>query len=126
LFKASDVVMRMEKNKWLGDKTGQGFYKKTKNQKGETEILTLDLKTLEYKEKSKAKFATLEATKPIENLRDRFKVLVAGKDKAGEFYRDSFYALFQYASNRIPEIADELYKIDDAICAGFGWELGPF
>ncbi|MDH4091682.1 MAG: 3-hydroxyacyl-CoA dehydrogenase/enoyl-CoA hydratase family protein [Cyclobacteriaceae bacterium] len=125
-FKLSDVVLKMEQNKWLGDKTGQGFYKKTKNAKGETEILTLDLKTLEYRTKAKAKFATLETTRSIDNLKDRFKVLLAGKDKAGEFYRDSFFGLFQYASNRIPEIADELYKIDDAVCAGFGWELGPF
>ncbi len=125
-FKLPDVVLTMEKNKWLGDKTNQGFYKKTKNTNGETEILTLDLKTLEYKAKAKTKFATLEATKTIDNLRERFKVLIAGKDNAGEFYRDSFYGLFQYVSNRIPEIADELYKIDDAVCAGFGWELGPF
>jgi 3-hydroxyacyl-CoA dehydrogenase len=126
MFKLPDVINKLEQNKWLGDKTGQGFYKKTKNAKGETEILTLDLATLEYKPKAKAKFATLETTKSIDNLRERFKVLLAGKDKAGEFYRDSFYGLFQYVSNRIPEIADELYKIDDAICAGFGWELGPF
>jgi 3-hydroxyacyl-CoA dehydrogenase len=125
-FKLPDVVLKMEENKWLGDKTGQGFYKKTKNEKGETEILTLDLKDLTYKPKAKAKFGTLEATKTIDNLKDRFKVLLAGKDKAGEFYRDAFYGLFKYVSNRIPEIADELYKIDDAVCAGFGWELGPF
>lgn len=125
-FMLPDVVLKLEQNKWLGDKTGQGFYKKSKNAKGETEILTLDLKTLEYQPKAKAKFATLETTKTIDNLKQRFPVLLAGKDKAGEFYRDSFFALFQYASNRIPEIADELYKIDDAICAGFGWELGPF
>jgi 3-hydroxyacyl-CoA dehydrogenase len=126
IFKLPEIIGKLEQNKWLGDKTGQGFYKKTKGAKGETEILTLDLKTLEYKPKAKAKFATLETTKTIDNLRDRFKVLLAGKDKAGEFYRDSFYALFQYVSNRIPEVADELYKVDDAICAGFGWELGPF
>jgi len=125
-YKLPEVALQMEKNKWLGDKTGQGFYKKVKGAKGESEILTLDLKTLEYKEKTKAKFATLETTKTIDNLRERFKVLLAGKDKAGAFYRDLFYSIFQYASNRIPEIADELYKIDDAICAGFGWELGPF
>jgi 3-hydroxyacyl-CoA dehydrogenase len=125
-FKLPEVVLKMEQNKWLGDKTGQGFYKKTKSAKGETEILTLDLKTFEYKPKAKTKFATLESTKTIENLKDRFKVLIAGKDKAGEFYRDSFFGLFQYSSNRIPEIADELYKVDDAVCAGFGWELGPF
>lgn len=126
MFRMPEVIGKLEANKWLGDKTGQGFYKKTKNTKGETEILTLDLKTLEYKPKAKARFATLETTKTIDDLRQRFKVLMAGKDKAGEFYRDSFYALFQYVSNRIPEIADELYKIDDAICAGFGWEIGPF
>jgi 3-hydroxyacyl-CoA dehydrogenase len=125
-FKLPEVVLKMEENKWLGDKSGQGFYKKTKNAKGETEILTLDLHTLEYKSKAKAKFATLETTKTIDNLKERFKVLLAGKDKAGDFYRDSFSGLFQYASNRVPEIADELYKIDDAVCAGFGWELGPF
>lgn len=125
-FKLPDVVLQMEEKKWLGDKTGQGFYKKTKNAKGETEILTLNLDTLEYGPKAKAKFATLETTKTIDNLRERFKVLLSGQDKAGEFYRDSFFGLFQYASNRIPEIADELYKIDDAVCAGFGWQLGPF
>lgn len=126
MFKLPEVVSKLEQNKWLGDKTGQGFYKKSKNAAGQTEILTLDLKTLEYKTKAKAKFATLETTKTIDNLKDRFKVLLAGKDNAGEFYRDAFFGLFQYASNRIPEIADELYKIDDAVCAGFGWELGPF
>lgn len=125
-FKLPDVVLKMEQNKWLGDKTGQGFYKKTKNEKGETEILTLDLKSLDYKAKAKTKFATLETTKTIDNLKDRFKVLLSGKDKAGDFYRDAFYGLFKYVSFRIPEIADELYKIDDAVCAGFGWELGPF
>lgn len=126
IFKLPDVMYKLVENKWLGDKTGQGFYKKTKGPKGETEILTLDLKTLEYKPKAKTKFQTLESTKTIDNLRERFKVLLSGKDKAGEFYRDSFFALFQYVSNRIPEISDELYKIDDAVCAGFGWELGPF
>ena len=126
IFKLPDVVNKLDENKWLGDKTGQGFYKKVKDKNGKSEIYTLDLKTLEYKPKQKVKFATLETTKTIDNLRERFKVLLAGKDKAGDFYRDSFYGLFQYASNRIPEISDELYRIDDAVCAGFGWELGPF
>jgi 3-hydroxyacyl-CoA dehydrogenase len=126
MFKLPDVVKKLEENKWLGDKTGQGFYKKSKDAKGKTEILTLDLKTLDYQPKVKTKFATLETTKSIDNIRDRFKVLLAGTDKAGDFYRDCFYGLFAYASNRIPEISDELYRIDDAVCAGFGWELGPF
>lgn len=126
MFRLPDVVKKLEENKWLGDKTGQGFYKKAKDAKGKTEILTLDLNSLEYKPKVKAKFATLETTKGIDNIRDRFKVLLAGKDKAGDFYRDCFYGLFAYSSHRIPEISDELYRIDDAVCAGFGWELGPF
>jgi 3-hydroxyacyl-CoA dehydrogenase len=126
MFKLPDVVTKLEQNKWLGDKTGQGFYKKTKGAKGQTEILTLDLKTLDYKPKEKVKFATLETTKGIDNLKERFKVLLAGKDKAGDFYRDAFFDLFKYVSNRIPEISDELFRIDDAVSGGFGWELGPF
>ncbi|MCX6310648.1 MAG: 3-hydroxyacyl-CoA dehydrogenase/enoyl-CoA hydratase family protein [Bacteroidetes bacterium] len=126
LFVLPGYVAKLGENKWLGDKTGQGFYKKVKGASGKSEILALDLKTLEYRPQVKVKFATLEATKPIENLRERMKVLVAGKDKAGEFYRASFFGLFAYVSNRIPEIADELYKIDQGMSAGFGWELGPF
>jgi 3-hydroxyacyl-CoA dehydrogenase len=126
VFRPTEAILKMEANQWLGDKTGQGFYKKTKNTKGQTEILTLDLSSFEYKPKAKSSFATLEATKPIADVRKRFKVLLEGKDKAGAFYRETFYALFSYVSHRIPEIADELYKIDDAVCAGFGWEVGPF
>jgi 3-hydroxyacyl-CoA dehydrogenase len=126
VFVLPDFVKQMGENKWLGDKTGQGFYKKVKGEGGKSEIHALDLNTLEYKPSQKVKFATLELTKSIDKLADRFKVLVSGKDKAGEFYRLSFGSLFAYVSNRIPEIADQLYKIDDALRAGFGWELGPF
>ncbi len=126
VFVLPDFVKQMGEKKWLGDKTGQGFYKKVKGADGKSEIHALDLNTLEYKPSQKVKFATLELTKSIEKLADRFKVLVSGKDKAGEFYRLSFGSLFAYVSNRIPEIADQLYKIDDALRAGFGWELGPF
>ncbi len=126
LFKLPAYVAKMNESKWFGDKTGQGFYKKVKSPDGKSEIQALDLKTLEYKPSQKVKFATLELTKPIENLKDRLKVLISGKDKAGDFYRASFFGLFQYVSNRIPEISDELYKIDDAMKAGFGWELGSF
>jgi 3-hydroxyacyl-CoA dehydrogenase len=125
-FKLPDYLNKMVENKWLGDKTGQGFYKKVKGADGKSEIQALDLKTLEYKPSQKVKFATLETTKPIDNLKDRIKILVAGKDKAGEFYRQTFIGLFQYVSNRIPEITDALFKIDDALKAGFGWDLGPF
>ena len=126
LFKLPGFINTMMENKWLGSKTGQGFYKKVKNSDGKSEILTLDLDTLEYRSKKRAKFATLELTKTIDKPIDRFKVLVGGKDKAGEFYRKNFAAMFAYVQNRIPEISDELYKIDDAMKAGFGWENGPF
>ncbi|RAJ16870.1 3-hydroxyacyl-CoA dehydrogenase/enoyl-CoA hydratase family protein [Olleya aquimaris] len=126
LFKLPSFINTMMENKWLGSKTGQGFYKKSVSADGRKEILSLDLNTLEYRSAKKAKFATLELTKTVDKVVDRFKILVKGKDKAGEFYRKSFTALFAYVSNRIPEISDELYKIDDAMKAGFGWEHGPF
>lgn len=125
-FKLPEFISRMVENKWLGDKTGQGFYKKTKNAEGKTEILALNLKTLEYQPQTKPKFATLDAAKSVDDLRSRMKVLFNGRDKAGDFYRNSFSGLFSYVSNRIPEISDETYRIDDALRAGFGWELGPF
>ncbi|AWA30765.1 3-hydroxyacyl-CoA dehydrogenase [Flavobacterium magnum] len=121
LFKLPDFISRMVENKWYGSKTGQGFYKKV-----DKEILSLDLNTLEYRAAKKASFATLELTKTIEKPIDRFKVLIKGTDKAGEFYRRNFAGMFAYVSNRVPEITDDLYKIDDAMKAGFGWENGPF
>ncbi|HEY5688881.1 MAG TPA: 3-hydroxyacyl-CoA dehydrogenase NAD-binding domain-containing protein [Yeosuana sp.] len=121
LFKLPDFINTMMENKWLGSKTGQGFYKKEGK-----EIKVLDLNTLEYRASKKTSFATLELTKTIDKVIDRFKVLVSGKDKAGEFYRKNFAGMFEYVSHRIPEISDELYKIDDAMKAGFGWEHGPF
>ena len=126
LFKLPGFINTMMDNKWLGSKTGQGFYKKSVDANGKKEILTLDLDTLEYRPSKKAKFATLELTKTIDKPIDRFKVLIGGKDKAGEFYRKNFAAMFAYVQNRIPEISDELFKIDDAMKAGFGWENGPF
>lgn len=126
LFELPDFLQKMNENKWYGDKSGQGFYKKTKNEQGETEILSLDLETLNYKAQKKVKFATLEQTKPIENLAKRLPILYNGKDVAGTFYQTTFNGLFSYVSHRIPEIADELYKIDAAVCAGFGWDMGPF
>ncbi|MCC6308696.1 MAG: 3-hydroxyacyl-CoA dehydrogenase [Chitinophagaceae bacterium] len=125
-FKIPEWLDKMIANNWLGDKTGQGFFKKTKGAGGEKEILTLNLDTLEYAPRVKTKFATLETAKPIEDLYSRLKMLVAGQDKAGEFYRLFHYGLFSYISHRIPEISDELYRVDDAMMAGFGWEIGAF
>lgn len=125
-FQLPEYITKMVENKWLGSKTKQGFYKKVKGENGKSEILSLDLNTLEYKAQEKVKFPTLEMAKPIDDLKQRIKMLFMGMDKAGEFYRKTSAGLFAYVSNRIPEISDDLYKIDDAMRAGFGWELGPF
>jgi 3-hydroxyacyl-CoA dehydrogenase len=117
---------KMVANNQLGDKTGQGFFVKKKGAAGEKEIYSLDFTTFEYKPRSKSKFATVEAAKPIDDLKTRLKVLCAGTDKAGEFYRHFHYGLFSYISHRIPEISDEIYRVDDAMMAGFGWEIGAF
>ena len=126
---------KMVVNKWLGDKSGQGFFKKVKlpvtkgspeEQKSDKEIQTLNLKTFEYQPRVKSKFPSVEAAKPIDDLKQRLKMLVGAPDKAGEFYRHFHYGLFSYISHRIPEISDEVYRVDDAMMAGFGWELGAF
>ena len=126
VFSIPAWLNKMVENNWLGDKTSQGFFKKTKTAGGEKEILTLNLQIMEYGPRTKSKFATLEAAKPIEDLKQRLKVLCAGTDKAGEFYRQFHYSLFSYISFRIPEISDELYRVDDGMMAGFGWEIGAF
>jgi 3-hydroxyacyl-CoA dehydrogenase len=125
VFALPHYIQKMLDKNMLGSKTGQGFFKKVKTEDS-SKILALNLKTLEYEEQPKAKFATLESTKAIDDLAARIPVFLRGKDKAGEFYRKSLFGLFAYVSHRIPEIADELYKIDDALRAGFGWKLGPF
>lgn len=125
-FKLPSIIEKLYANKWLGDKSGQGFYKKIKDEKGKSVILALDFESMEYRPTTKVSFETLDRTKAIDQLSDRFKYLLEGKDLAGEFYRKTFSDGFQYASHRIPEITDALYKIDQAICAGFGWEMGIF
>ncbi len=125
IFALPTWLEKMVENNWLGDKSGQGFFKKVKTASSK-EILTLNLKTFEYEPRNKTKFASIAAAKPIENLAERIKVLYAGKDKGAEFVRQFHHALFSYISFRIPEISDELYRVDDALKAGFGWEIGAF
>ncbi|MFM1775061.1 MAG: hypothetical protein RJA53_671 [Bacteroidota bacterium] len=125
IFNIPTWLEKMLANNWLGDKTGQGFFKKLKTEAGK-EILTLNLQTLEYGPRNKPKFASLEAAKPIEDLKQRLQLLQAAPDKAGDFYKAFHYGLFSYISHRIPEISDELYRVDDAMMAGFGWEIGAF
>lgn len=125
IFTIPAWLQKMVENKWLGDKTGQGFFKMVRGE-GTKEILTLDLESFEYKPKTKPKFASVEAAKPIDDLKTRLKMLAGGTDKAGEFFKQFHYHLFSYISHRIPEISDELYRLDDAMKAGFGWEIGAF
>ncbi len=125
-FVLPGFVKKLMEKGWFGDKTKQGFYKKVKDEKGKSEILSLDLETLEYKEKSKIKIPLLDQVKNVDAYSDRIKIMLSGNDKASEFYRASFAAVFAYIANRIPEIADTPHEIDEALSAGFGWEFGPF
>lgn len=118
-------ISQMEANKWLGDKTGQGFFKKGKDASGKKSFSTLDWKTLEYNPSAKTKSAVTEL-KSIEDLKKRLPALYKQGGKHGEFLKKLTYYVSAYVSNRIPEISDELYRIDDAMRAGFGWEIGPF
>ncbi|TNE59861.1 MAG: 3-hydroxyacyl-CoA dehydrogenase/enoyl-CoA hydratase family protein [Bacteroidetes bacterium] len=115
-------------NKFLGNKTGKGFYQKTgeKDEKGRPVILALDLKTLEYSPSKKDKLPVLDTLKQIDELPRRMKAIFKGTDSGAELLQRSFLGLFAYASNRVPEISDTLYAIDDALRAGFAWEKGPF
>ncbi|MEM7162914.1 MAG: 3-hydroxyacyl-CoA dehydrogenase/enoyl-CoA hydratase family protein [Bacteroidota bacterium] len=125
-FIIPDYLQKMVENGWLGSKSKQGFYKKIKDEDGKSQILSLDLKSLEYKAQEKFRYTTVGDARKEDNLEERMEILFAGKDKAGEFYRKIFSGLFKYISYRIPEITDDLYKVDDALKAGFGYELGPF
>ncbi|MFN8254653.1 MAG: 3-hydroxyacyl-CoA dehydrogenase/enoyl-CoA hydratase family protein [Bacteroidales bacterium] len=125
IFELPGYIDEMLKNKWLGSKSGQGFYKKTE-EGGVKKILSLDFNSMTYIDTPKPFFPVFEKTKGVDDLRKRTKILCDDQGKAGEFYRSMFYSLFWYVSNRIPEISDELYKIDLALNSGFGWKLGPF
>lgn len=125
-FKVPDVMQTLLDKKILGDKTNGGFFKKSKDETGKRVILELDLNTFEYKPQSKTKFASLDAGKAIEDIPSRVKQLVWGKDNVGEFLWKTTARISAYAANRIPEIANTIVEIDNAIKWGFGWEIGVF
>ena len=124
MFVVPDFIKKMVETKMLGDKTKQGFYKKVKGE-GKT-ILTLDYSTLQYREKQKGKFASIEAGKNIESLTERLKMLTYANDRAGEFIWKTTSAILLYSANRIPEISDDIVNVDKAMRWGFNWQLGPF
>jgi 3-hydroxyacyl-CoA dehydrogenase len=130
-YKVPALVEEMAKRNWLGDKTGQGFYKRVKGE-GEREILTLDVNTMEYRPRQKAKFASIEAGKTVEDTRERLRGLLTPlfegqkTDKAQQFIWGGLSEMCLYAGRRMPEISDHLVDVDRAMRWGFAWELGPF
>jgi 3-hydroxyacyl-CoA dehydrogenase len=130
-YKVPALVEEMIRRGWLGDKTGQGFYKKVKGE-GEKEILTLDVNAMEYRTRQKAKFASIDAGKAIDDTPQRLRALVGpileGQkgDKAQQFLWSAISETCLYAARRVPEISDNLVDVDRAMRWGFGWELGPF
>jgi 3-hydroxyacyl-CoA dehydrogenase len=125
LFTIPDYLKTMLEKGWLGQKSGQGFFKKDVVD-GKKVFLSLNLETLEYQEYPKPRLDIIGEAKKIDDLRKRMRLLINDKSKVGQFFRKSFYGLFQFVSNRIPEISDDVFKIDDGLRAGFGWQLGPF
>ena len=126
VFKLPDFLDRMLKENMLGSKTKQGFYKKIVDKNGKSQILSLDLKTFEYKEQKKVNFDTLNQARKAKNRADKFKILISGNDRASDFYKEVFAKMFAYVQNRVPEISDDIASIDSALKAGFGWKEGPF
>ncbi|MBR9859743.1 3-hydroxyacyl-CoA dehydrogenase [bacterium] len=125
-FALPDYLKTMIDNGWIGDKAGQGFYKKSKDAEGNRVILALDLDNLEYKEKSSPRHSSIGEARQFSKLSKKVKHLYQGTDSISKFFKDLTTAVLIYSANRIPEIADNPFQVDDALRAGFGWEAGPF
>jgi 3-hydroxyacyl-CoA dehydrogenase len=125
-FKAPELLTKMLAGGMLGDKSGKGFYQKVRGQGGASEIQTLDVATLAYRARQSAKFPSLEATRTIENLGERVRAIINGKDRAAEFVWKTLSETLLYTASRLGEIADDVVSVDRAMCWGFGWEKGPF
>jgi 3-hydroxyacyl-CoA dehydrogenase len=125
IFKIPDLVGTMLEKKMLGDKTKQGFYKKVK-ENGESKILTLDLRALDYRERQKASFPSVEMYRNTDDVKERIVNLVYSKDRAGQYLWKVISETLIYTANRLPEITEDIRNVDNAMKWGFGWELGPF
>ncbi len=126
LFVVPDYINKMVEKGWTGDKGGQGFYKKTKTADGKKDVQVINPQTLEYGPLSKPKMEIVGATKNVDDLNERLRIIFKSTDKGAEFLKKLSSYVYQYCTNRIPEITDDLYKIDDALRTGFAWEIGPF
>jgi len=126
IYQPPDYMQFLLENKFLGNKTGQGFYKKHVGEDGKKVFMELNLKTQEYEMPEKPDLPSLKTAKQIDELDRRIRAIFKAEDKGGELIRKSLLGLFAYCSNRVPEIADHLYSIDDAMKGGYAWELGPF
>ena len=126
-LKLPGFYQQMLERKWLGDKTKQGFYKKSSTDSGE-ERFAIDWKTLEYHPRGKARFQLLEMAKNVDSVPERLKLILNSdpREKAAQFYWTTLSDLWTYAANRIPEISDSVVEIDRAMRTGFNWEMGPF
>ncbi len=131
LYRVPPLLEELVRRGWLGEKSGHGFYQRVKKG-GDSEILTLDPATMEYRPRQKARFASIEAVRGIDDTRERLRALLApvlaGQpgDKAQQFLWSALSETCLYAARRIPEIADSFADVDRAMRWGFGWELGPF
>lgn len=127
-LKMPSYLTHLVENKWLGNKSGKGFYYKSdeKDAGGKNVIYSLNLKTLEYEVPNKTQLASLGVSKQTDELGPRLKAIITMEDAGAQLIKRSLAGLFAYASNRIPEISDNIYSIDDALKAGFAWDLGPF
>ncbi len=128
LFQLPDFIQQMMQRRLLGEKTGQGFYKKVKAKDGgeESKILTLDFKTFDYRERQKPKFPSLEMARNIEDARERVRTLCQSPERAGQFYQKVLFDTFHYTAMRVPEISDDIVSIDNSMKWGFNWECGVF
>ena len=115
-------------NNFLGDKTGKGFYQKTKqkDENGRTIINAIDLKTLEYRKSVRPKISLIKEAKGIEKIDKRFQLLISKDEKESLFIKEYFAAILSYSAQRVPEISDNCYQLDDAMRAGYVWDYGPF
>ncbi|SFL60751.1 3-hydroxyacyl-CoA dehydrogenase [Gracilibacillus orientalis] len=125
VFKVPDILQNLVEKGWIGEKAGQGFYKKVKNEKGK-KILSLNVQTMEYEPQKKAVGASLEAAKMAKGTKQKLKSLLSLQDRYSELAWNTLKKVLIYSAEKVGEIADSILEIDEAMKWGFNWELGPF